>query len=117
MKVAVYSTRSYDRSHLEAANTAGAHQFIWIEDRLSSDNTALARGCVRARARPCGLRGCALLGRYGGGGTQVKVSHPPVVVLVSWRWFVVVRVGRYPRLDFPHFGFRAVVAGFVPAGG
>lgn len=45
MKVAVYSTRSYDRSHLDAANTAGAHQFIWIEDRLSSDNTALARGC------------------------------------------------------------------------
>jgi D-lactate dehydrogenase len=42
--VAVFSTRPYDRSHLEAANASGAHQFTWIEARLSPDNTALASG-------------------------------------------------------------------------
>lgn len=45
MNVAVFSTRPYDRSHLAAANTAGAHRFTWIEDRLSPATAALARGC------------------------------------------------------------------------
>lgn len=45
MNVAVFSTRPYDRSHLAAANTAGAHRFTWIEDRLSPATAALARDC------------------------------------------------------------------------
>ena len=45
MNVAVFSTRPYDRHHLAAANTAGAHRFTWIEDRLSPDTALLARDC------------------------------------------------------------------------
>lgn len=52
MKVAVYSTRPYDRSHLEAANAAAEarHDFTWIEDALSTDSVGLAAGheCVCA---------------------------------------------------------------------
>ncbi len=45
MKVAVYSTRSYDRSHLQAANASGTHEFHWFEARLSVATTSLAHGC------------------------------------------------------------------------
>lgn len=44
MKVAVFSTRLYDRTHLDAANIAGAHSFTWIEQRFSPDTVALAQG-------------------------------------------------------------------------
>ncbi|MET0262669.1 MAG: 2-hydroxyacid dehydrogenase [Rariglobus sp.] len=44
MKVAVYSTRSYDRHHLEAA-ASPSHEFVWIDERLTLANTALARDC------------------------------------------------------------------------
>ncbi len=44
MKVAVFSTRPYDRIHLVAANASGAHAFTWIEQRLSADTAPLARG-------------------------------------------------------------------------
>jgi D-lactate dehydrogenase len=45
VKVAVYSTRPYDRAHLEAANIAGLHELVWNEDRLSTGNTAFAHDC------------------------------------------------------------------------
>ncbi|CAM3072786.1 2-hydroxyacid dehydrogenase [Rariglobus hedericola] len=44
MKVIVYSTRAYDRSHLDSVNSSGAHQFTWTAERLSLKTTALARG-------------------------------------------------------------------------
>ena len=42
MNIAVFSARSYDRSHLEAANVSAAHRFTWIEARLSSDTAERA---------------------------------------------------------------------------
>jgi D-lactate dehydrogenase len=45
MKVAVYSTCPYDRSHLQAADSAASHTFQWIEDPLTLDNANLAHGC------------------------------------------------------------------------
>lgn len=44
MKVAVFSARPYDRSHLDAANAAGSHRFTWIDARLSLNNAPLALG-------------------------------------------------------------------------
>lgn len=44
VNVAVFSTRPYDRTHLESANKDAGHTFTWIEDALSADNTALAAG-------------------------------------------------------------------------
>jgi D-lactate dehydrogenase len=45
VNVAVFSTRPYDRTHLDAANaSASAHIFTWIEEKLSASTASLARG-------------------------------------------------------------------------
>ncbi len=44
MKVTVFSTKRYDQQFLEAANHAGRHQFLFLEDRLTSQTAALAAG-------------------------------------------------------------------------
>jgi D-lactate dehydrogenase len=42
MKVAVFSTKSYDRRFLEAANTNYGHELVFFEARLTSDTAVLA---------------------------------------------------------------------------
>lgn len=44
MRVAVYSTKSYDQSFLDAAN-GGQHDLRYFEPRLTPDTAALADGC------------------------------------------------------------------------
>lgn len=44
MKVAVFSTKSYDRRFLEAANASAGHELQFIEARLSEQTSALAKG-------------------------------------------------------------------------
>ena len=44
MKVAIFSSKPYDREFLTAANVGAAHQFIFHEARLSADTAALAAG-------------------------------------------------------------------------
>lgn len=44
MKVAVFSTKSYDRKFLEAANLQHGHEFVFFEPRLTSATTVLAAG-------------------------------------------------------------------------
>lgn len=44
MRVAVYSTKPYDRSFLKAAND-GRHDLRYLEPRLTPDTAALADGC------------------------------------------------------------------------
>ncbi len=73
MKVAVYSTRPYDRTHLDSANVAGAHEFIWIEHRLSSDNTPLARGCDAVCAFVNDRLDAPVLHELAAGGTRLVV--------------------------------------------
>lgn len=48
MKTAIFSTKSYDRKFLEAANTKYHHELIFFESRLTIDTSALAVGfpCV-----------------------------------------------------------------------
>jgi D-lactate dehydrogenase len=44
MRVAVFSTKSYDRKYLEAANASHGHDFFFYEPRLTCDTVALANG-------------------------------------------------------------------------
>ncbi|MGB3656066.1 MAG: 2-hydroxyacid dehydrogenase [Rivularia sp. (in: cyanobacteria)] len=44
MKVAVFSTKNYDRHFLSEANADGAHELVFFEPRLNRDTTALAAG-------------------------------------------------------------------------
>ncbi len=45
MRVAVFSTRPYDRQFLEAANAAHSHELIYHEARLQADSAPIANGC------------------------------------------------------------------------
>ncbi len=45
MKVAVFSTKAYDRTFLEAANTQTKHELVFLEPRLNCETSVLATGC------------------------------------------------------------------------
>jgi D-lactate dehydrogenase len=44
MKVAVFSSKSYDRTFLDAANSVHDHELVYFETRLTSDTAKLAAG-------------------------------------------------------------------------
>lgn len=44
MKVAVFSSKKYDRHFLSEANTDGGHELVFFEPKLTSETTALASG-------------------------------------------------------------------------
>jgi D-lactate dehydrogenase len=44
MKVAIFSTKSYDRKFLEAANTKFGHELVFFEPKLDRDTAVLAFG-------------------------------------------------------------------------
>jgi D-lactate dehydrogenase len=44
MKVAVFSTKMYDRTYLERANAAGDHTLVFFEPRLTAATASLAAG-------------------------------------------------------------------------
>ena len=44
MRVAVFSTKGYDRRFLEAANEGLGHELVFLEPRLSEETAPLARG-------------------------------------------------------------------------
>jgi D-lactate dehydrogenase len=44
MKVAVFSTRSFDREYLDKANGAGKHQLTYFDTSLTSDTAEMATG-------------------------------------------------------------------------
>jgi len=46
MKTAVFSARRYDQSLLSEANRAAGHELLFIQDRLTPETAALARGCT-----------------------------------------------------------------------
>ena len=45
MRVAVFSTKAYDRQFLLAANEQHRHDLVFLESRLSLDTVALSAGC------------------------------------------------------------------------
>jgi D-lactate dehydrogenase len=44
MRIAVFSTKPYDRRFFEARNATFGHEFTWLEPRLSDQTAALAEG-------------------------------------------------------------------------
>jgi D-lactate dehydrogenase len=44
MRVAIFSTKSYDRAFLEAANAAYGHELVFFEPRLTPETSILAAG-------------------------------------------------------------------------
>jgi D-lactate dehydrogenase len=44
MKVAVFSTKSYDRQFLTAANEKHGHELVFLEPRISLETSVLAAG-------------------------------------------------------------------------
>src|SRR5688572_2872126 len=44
MRVAVYSTKAYDRRFLEAANSPAAHELVFLEARLTAHTAGAAGG-------------------------------------------------------------------------
>jgi D-lactate dehydrogenase len=44
MKVAVFSTKAYDRRFIEAANTKGQHEFVFFDPHLNQHTAILAAG-------------------------------------------------------------------------
>jgi D-lactate dehydrogenase len=44
MRVAVFSTKPYDRQYLDRANQAGRHELVYFEPRLNAETIPLARG-------------------------------------------------------------------------
>jgi D-lactate dehydrogenase len=45
MKVAVFSTKPYDRNSLDGANSEHRHELVYFDARLSAATAPLARGC------------------------------------------------------------------------
>jgi D-lactate dehydrogenase len=45
MRVAVFSTRPYDRQYLDAANAAHTHELVYHEALLQVDSAPIAKGC------------------------------------------------------------------------
>src|SRR5262245_3292521 len=45
MRVAIFSTKNYDRVFLDAANAAHGHELVFFEPRLTEETTAFAEQC------------------------------------------------------------------------
>lgn len=99
MKIAVFSTRSYDRTHLAGANLDRAHEFIWIEDPLSFGNTARAVGCEAVCAFVNDRLDAPVLTALAAGGTRL----------------VVLRCAGYNNVDLTTAASLGLVVSHVPA--
>jgi D-lactate dehydrogenase len=73
MKVAVFSTKSYDKAFLEAANRAQGkpHLLSFLEPRLTLETTALAKGCPCICAFVNDQLSAPVLENLAGGGTRL----------------------------------------------
>lgn len=73
MRIAVFSTRSYDRTFLERANAAGRHQFDFHKSRLEAASAALAEGAPVVCAFVNDRLDADVLQRLHAGGTRMIV--------------------------------------------
>jgi D-lactate dehydrogenase len=71
MRVAVFSTRPYDRTFLERANAAGRHQLDFYDSRLDVGNAALAHGAQAVCAFVNDRLGADVLERLHAGGVRL----------------------------------------------
>lgn len=99
MKVAVFSTKSYDREFLDAANNDGEFEFVFFEARLNAQTARLVAGFP---AICCFINDCLnaeVLGILARGGTQ----------------FIALRSAGYDRVDLDAASTLGLVVVRVPA--
>ena len=71
MRVAVFSTHSYDRQFLDAANAGRGHELRYLEARLTAATAALAAGCPAVCAFVNDRLDAAALSVLAAGGTRL----------------------------------------------
>ena len=80
MKIAFFSTQSYDKEYFERFNTQ--HELLFFEVQLNEQTTVLARGCNAVCAFVNDRLNAAVLNALKEMG--VKISHSAVPVLIMW---------------------------------
>jgi D-lactate dehydrogenase len=100
MKVAVFSTKNYDRMFLEAANRTHGHELIFLEPRLTPETVSLASGypavCLFVNDQP----NAGVLTELARGGTRLialrSAGFNHVDLEAAWKLgLTVVRVPAY----------------------
>ena len=71
MRVAFFSTHSFDRQFFNRANPNGAHDIVYFEPRLTADTCALAAGYPAVCAFVNDHLDAAVLQRLAAGGTRL----------------------------------------------
>ena len=71
MRVAVFSTKSYDREFLTAANTRHGHDLLFLEGRLTAESAALGTGFPAICAFVNDELDAGVLGVLAAGGTRL----------------------------------------------
>ncbi|HEY9431909.1 MAG TPA: 2-hydroxyacid dehydrogenase [Blastocatellia bacterium] len=71
MRVAVFSTKNYDRMYLEAANATCGHELVFFEPRLTEETTALAAQFPAVCVFVNDQLGAAVLNKLAGKGTRL----------------------------------------------
>ncbi len=103
MRVAVFSTRPYDRQFLERANVAGRHQLVFHEARLDGHSAAVADGALAVCAFVNDRLDAAVLERLHAGGVRLLAlrsagfNHVDLAAAAT----LGIAVGRVPEYS-PH---------------
>ena len=71
MRVAVFSTKPYDRQFLDAANASAQHELAYLEPRLTLETAALARGATAVCAFVNDALPAEVLQALAGGGIRL----------------------------------------------
>lgn len=98
MKVAVYSTRPYDRQFLDAAN-AGRHELRYLDCRLTVATTALAKGTSAV---------CLFAGDQANATTMMAFAHMGIRL-------IALRAAGFNNVDLAAAREHGIAVGRVPA--
>ena len=75
MKIAVFSTKGYDRRSFEEANEKAGHQLTFFDTRLTADTAALARGFTGVCIFVNDVVDAAAIAKLAEGGTQIIATR------------------------------------------
>lgn len=99
MKVAVFSTKAYDRRFLSDANSLTQHELVFFEPRLNRDTAILAAGCGAV---------CVFV--------HDQVDAPTLELLASWGTrLVVLRCAGFNNVDLQAAADLGITVVRVPA--
>jgi D-lactate dehydrogenase len=71
VRIAVFSTRPYDRAHFDRANARHGHELVYFEPHLDAATSRLAAGCEAVCAFVNDTLDAAVLRALAGGGTRL----------------------------------------------